>query len=93
MNLKLVGYEMKPQAQFQKELTAYIGQLAQGGTVTTPPAAAAPVYVDDQGNHYIAVPSEEGVTAVPFIPGSPAQGDLGGFVPADQMPKGEIGNG
>jgi hypothetical protein len=92
-NLKLAGYEMKPQAQFQQELTAYIGLLAQGATTAPPPKAATPVYADEQGDHYLAVPSEEGVIAIPFIPGSPAQGDSGGFMPADKMPKGETDNG
>jgi hypothetical protein len=93
MNLTLAGYQMKPQAQFQKELAAYLQQLGKGETIAPPPMAATPVYVDEQGNHYTALPSEEGVMAVPFVPGSPAQGDNGGFVPADQMPKGDAGNG
>jgi hypothetical protein len=93
VNLKLAGYEMKPKDQFQKELTAYMRRLSQGGTHEPPPTPAAPVYTDEQGNYYMALPSEEGVTAVPFVPGSPADGDRGGFMPVGATSKGEHGHG
>jgi uncharacterized Zn-binding protein involved in type VI secretion len=92
MNLKLAGYEMAPRDQFHTELMSYCQRMGNGEVVGQPPMAAKPVFTDDEGNHYVASPSESGVAAVPFIPGSPADGKRGGFIPLEQMPKGNGGS-
>lgn len=93
MRLKLAGYELAPKGRFQKDLMGYTQRLARGDALGQPPAPATPVYADEAGNHFIALPGEDGVAALPFIPGSPAQGDLGGFVPLAEMPAGGGGDG
>ena len=95
MTMQLVGYEFKSQNQADKDFADYV---SQGGWAAEdpvpPPAAATPVYADENGNRFLALPHEDGVVAMPFIPGSPAEvndggvGQSGGFVPVEQMPFG-----
>ena len=98
MKLQLAGYDFAPQEQFQKDMMDY-GQSQTapwaGDSVDLPPQPAQPIYKDDAGNHFAAVPTDDGVAAMPFIPGSPAKqntaggiGPMGGFVATDQLPAG-----
>jgi hypothetical protein len=87
MNLQLAGYEIKSRQQFQRELTDYSRRVAIGDLEGMPPTAATPVFADGKGQHFIGIPTEDGVVTLPFIPGSPARGDQGGFVPAEQSGK------
>ncbi|MEZ6136603.1 MAG: Mbeg1-like protein [Pirellulaceae bacterium] len=51
------------------------------------------VYADDAQNNFIGRPHEDGIAAIPFIPGSPADlsdgpiPEHGGFVPIEKMPQ------
>ena len=87
MNLKLAGYETKPQQQFQQELTSYSARVARGDVDSMPPTAATPVYADAKGRHFVGLPMDDSLVALPFIPGSPAMGTQGGFVPVDSLPQ------
>lgn len=85
MNLKLAGYEMAPREQFQKELMDYSQGLASGQAPGQPPLAGKAIYADEAGNHFLPVSEGDEVAALPFIPGSPAQGSSGGFIPASDL--------
>ncbi len=97
MKLRLTGYEVASQQQYQQDLMDYATSGAMRGE--SPPPAAKPVYADGEGNHYVALPHNDGVTALPFIPGSAAVNtesptgvsDNGGFVPLENMPQGGDG--
>lgn len=84
MRLKLTGYAFLPSRQFQQELMSRIKGLAEGapGGPTTP---VRPIYADTDGSQFITIPSEIGVTTLPFISGSPADKEHGGFTPSQEM--------
>lgn len=91
--MKLSGYEFAPKQHRELDMAGFrtTGGWA-GGNPATPPAPATPVYRDDSGGAFIGIPTEEGVYAFPYIPGTPADlsggplGDHGGFVPMDKLP-------
>ncbi|MBN1853263.1 MAG: hypothetical protein JW829_11085 [Pirellulales bacterium] len=99
MKLKLTGYEFAPRQQHQAAMADYMAKSQTGGWAgELPPAAATPIYTNEAGDHFMALPDDNGVGAVTFIPGSAAEkspdgrvGDLGGFVPIEEMP--QVGGG
>lgn len=98
MSFKPIGYEFTPKTRHQAHLHDYVttGGWA-GGTPVMPPSPAIPIFADRNGDHFTTMPMDDRVVAMPFIAGSPAEvvdggvGELGGFVPAEKMPKSGAG--
>ncbi|MGB7241538.1 MAG: hypothetical protein WBC93_05535 [Sulfitobacter sp.] len=82
MPATLVGYDFPSKQPHGK----------QANDASVWPSQPAAVYRDADGNHFVGLPHDEGVAAVPYIPGSQADGsdgpvsDEGGFVPIEKMP-------
>ncbi|MCB9872668.1 MAG: hypothetical protein H6821_00690 [Planctomycetaceae bacterium] len=72
-------------------MNSYTAMLANGQGGAFPPPMATPIYEGGQGQTFVAVPAEDGVSALPFIKGSPAAGDAGGFMPVEDMPSSGAG--
>jgi hypothetical protein len=87
MKLKLAGYEAKPQKQFQGEIQAFCAHA--DGPV---PMGATPVYADGEGNYFAAGSRGDQLAAMPFLPGSPADGDNGGFMPLGDFSAAGLGD-
>lgn len=98
--LKMVGFELRPQQEFTEALTAFATKCQQPAVAgeLAPPQPGAPVFADESGNYFIAVPTDEGLRPLPFIPGSciaPASPEAaqGGFVPFEDQPPSTTGGG
>lgn len=85
-NLALAGYEIMPLEKCRGALGEYASKGASEGKL--PPSRVVPVFADDDGNHFTADPGEEIVASVPFIPGSPVDGNFGGFMPTSDAASG-----
>jgi hypothetical protein len=93
MNLHLAGYEMLPMEELWRAVSVSGQGSAEESQRCRVPMPVRPIYTSDRGDHFIPLPSDDGVSVLPFIPGSPAVGDLGGFVPIDRMAKSSGGDG